>query len=87
MRIRASGPIASRTASRRCASEARSEPGSATFTFAVRAPPTVAIRAASTGGSTGIVALTSTSSRRGAGRGVVASSSAARSQAVDSAAS
>ena len=85
-RMRPPAPSAARTASTRAQSSAIPLRGSATFTLAVVQPPEAATRAAASAGpTTGIVTLTGTRARRGAGRTAVAASMPARSQAADSA--
>ena len=79
IRIRPSGPSASRTASSRAWSSASVCPGSATFTLAVRQPPRATIACAASGPTAGTVTLTGTASRTGAGQSPAAASSAQRS--------
>ena len=74
MRIRPDGPSAARTAATRATSAARSIPGSATLILTVRHPDSAASSAALSGPTTGMIALTGTRSRRGAGHGFVADS-------------
>src|SRR5699024_4103303 len=67
-RILPPDPSASRTAATRSSSSSSDSPGSATLTFAVRHPPEACTSsAARTGPTAGIVTLTGTRSRRGAG--------------------
>ena len=83
--MRPSGPSSARAAATLAQSWRRSDPGSATFTFAVMQPPLAAIsRRAWVGETTGIVTLTSTRSRTGAGNGRVAASRPACNQLADS---
>src|SRR5204863_38853 len=74
-RSRTAGPTASRTVATRWTPSS-----SATFTFIVRQPDARASRAASSGGTRGIIAFTSTTSRTGAGNAWAADSSPARSE-------
>ena len=88
IRIRPSGPSASRTASSRACSSARLWPGSPTLTFAVRQPLLARTIAAARSASTaGTVTLTGTLVRSGAGQPTSAASRAARSHGAATAAS